>query len=252
MSEPHPIPPAFRGSTAALVTQLRANIAFRFFDTRANVPNKVLIYHGAEFGIDLVNTVVNDRSPVNADMFLARMPRMSTLANGYLINGIVRNMSPHCAYLNIGVWRGFTFFSGLVGNADKICIGVDNFSQFGGPRDHFLGGYERYKSSNSAFFDMDYEVYFDTQHRAPIGLYYYDGDHEYKHQLHALEVVERFLAPDALIIVDDTNIEAVRGANLDFMASRPGKYQIVLDEPTFGNFHPTFWNGLMIIGRTGA
>ena len=72
--------------------------------------------------------------------------------------------------MNVGVWNGFTFLSGVAHNPDKICIGVDNFSQFGGPREAFLERFNRMKSAKHAFYDMDFEDYFRTNHSHKIGI----------------------------------------------------------------------------------
>ncbi len=243
---------AFSESPAKLLRQLRSRILFRLFDPGVRVKNKLLRFADADVTLETINTIINGESPLNADKFLAGMPRMSTIGIGYLINAIVRGMNPSHAYLNVGVWQGFTFLAGLAGNSEKRCIGVDNFSQFGGPREESLAGYARYRSPSSAFHDMDYEAYFATEHAGPIGLYFYDGKHDYADQLRALELAEPFFSPDTLILVDDTNDEQVRGATLDFMRGRSGRYELLLDERTAGNSHPTFWNGLMILGPADA
>lgn len=64
-----------------------------------------------------------------------RVPRMSTFAIGAIINEAVAHMAPDHAFVNVGVWNGFTLLAGMAGNPDRRCIGVDNFSEFGGPRD---------------------------------------------------------------------------------------------------------------------
>src|SRR6188508_851270 len=61
---------------------------------------------------------------------LCDMPRMSTLAVAAIINRGVAQMEPDHAFVNVGVWKGFSFLSALVGNGEKTCIGVDNFSEF--------------------------------------------------------------------------------------------------------------------------
>jgi hypothetical protein len=77
-------------------------------------------------------------------------------------------------------------------------------------------------------------------------------EHDYADQLRALDLAEPFFAPDTLIVVGDTNNEHVRGATLDFMKARPGRYELLLDERTARNSHPTFWNGLMVLGPAEA
>jgi hypothetical protein len=59
------------------------------------------------------------------------------------------------------------------------------------------------------------------------------------------------LAERALLVVDDTNCPAPRQATWDFLAARP-EARLLLDLPTPGNCHPTFWNGLAVLGWDAA
>jgi hypothetical protein len=183
---------------------------------------------------------------------LLDIPRMSTFAMGAMINRGVRRLGPQQAFVNVGVWNGFSFLSGLRGNPDRLCIGVDDFSEFEGPRDAFLGRLEANKGPMHHFFDMDYEEYFATRHEAPIGLYFYDGHHAYEHQLRGLQIAEPFFAEECVVMVDDTNWPAPRQATLDFIAHSDRDYELLLDVQTSEVWHPTFWNGVMVFQATGT
>jgi len=188
-----------------------------------------------------------DREVRRALAPLQRVPGMSTLANAYLIYSITQYLEADEAYVNIGVWKGFTFLAGVL-NRQCMSIGVDNFSEFGGPREEFLSNYASLKHDKSLFWDMDYIEYFKDVHDGKkIGFYFYDGPHGYQDQLRALELAEPFLGTNAMIMVDDTNHPIPRGATLDFVKSRHGKFEIVFDQFTGGNHHPTFHNGLMFL-----
>ncbi len=178
---------------------------------------------------------------------IGRVPRMSTYAVAAIINRGVAQMPPGTAYVNVGVWQGFSLLAGMAGNPDRRCVGVDNFSEFGGPREEFLARFEASRGPAHEFHDMDYGEYFARRHAGPIGLYFYDGDHRYEHQLKGLETAEPFLVPGAFILVDDTNTADPRQATLDFAAR--GGYRVVFDRRTASNCHPTLWNGLMILRK---
>ncbi|MEM2900400.1 MAG: class I SAM-dependent methyltransferase [Thermoplasmata archaeon] len=180
---------------------------------------------------------------------LCRIPKMSTFAIGAMINKGVSLMNPNECFLNIGVWNGFTFLSGLVNNEDKTCIGVDNFSQFGGPRDAFLKRFNKYKSPSHHFFDMDYEEYFKKEHKGKIGFYIYDGGHAYKDQLQGLEVAEPYFSDNCIILVDDINWKEPYEATLEFAKKSKNKYAIILEKRTKCNCHPTLWNGIMLLQK---
>lgn len=181
---------------------------------------------------------------------LCRMRRrLATIAMAYVINELVEHMPRDQAYVNVGVWYGFSLFAGMVGNPDSRCVGIDNFSQFGDPRADFYEKFQKLKSPNHSFEEMDYREYFRTRNDLPIGLYYYDGDHSYEHQLEGLKIAEPHFADGCIVIVDDTNWDAPRDATRDFLASSSASYD-VLDLPTACNRHPTWWNGLMVLRKT--
>jgi hypothetical protein len=176
---------------------------------------------------------------------------MSTPAIAAIINRGVAEMKPGESFVNVGVWNGFTFLSGLAGNPDKVCVGVDNFSEFGGPRDAFLQRFNRLRSSSHQFHDMDYKDYFADVHKGTIGFYLYDGEHSYQNQFDGLKIAEPFFGERCFIMVDDTNHPEPQQATLDFVAASSNRYEVILDEKTKENLHPTWWNGVMLLRRIG-
>lgn len=198
---------------------------------------------------------LNTRLPDNARVMqnrlreLLKIPRMSTFAIGAMINEGVSQMINNSCFVNVGVWNGFTFLAGMINNPQKKCIGVDNFSQAGDPRKQFYKRFNKYKSSNHYFYDMNYMDYFSTIHKEQIGFYIYDGEHSYENQLKGLKVAEPFFSKNCITLVDDTNWDEPRQATLDFIAKSLNKYQILIDKKTFENSHPTLWNGIMVLQR---
>jgi len=204
---------------------------------------------GAPF--DGINTRFGDGSDLYGELRpLFDIPRMSTFAMGAMLNRGVRRLRDGEAYVNVGVWNGFTFLSGLRGNPDRLCMGIDNFSQFQNPREAFLSRFEENRGPAHHFFEMDYEEYFASRHEAPIGLYFYDGHHAYEHQLRGLQIAEPFFTDDCVVLVDDTNWPEPRRATLDFIAQSDREYELLLDVRTPEVWHPTFWNGVMVFQAT--
>jgi hypothetical protein len=138
----------------------------------------------------------------------------------------------------------------MINNPEKTCIGTDNFSEFGGPRDDFMSRFEPFQSPIHRFYDMDYRDYFSTVHKERIGFYFYDGNHSYEEQLRGLEVAEPFFGSECVVMVDDTNLTEPRQATADFVDKSEFEYRVLLDESTSVNGHPTLWNGLTILQRT--
>jgi hypothetical protein len=158
-------------------------------------------------------------------------------------------MPKEASFVNVGVWHGFTLLAGMVGNLQKYCIGIDNFTRFGGPKQQFLKRYYKYKSAHHHFYEMDYVDYFSTVHDSPIGVYIYDGDHSYDNQLNGLKLAEPFFSENCVVLVDDTNWKAPRQATIDFIRGSTNKYEILLDKTTSFLKDPTFWNGIIMFRR---
>lgn len=152
--------------------------------------------------VDLPNAILNgeDKEVLerlrNVTQFDFTIRRMSTTRIGLLIKLAVSLLEPDECYLNIGVWQGYSFFSGITGNPEKLCVGNDNFSiykgcvgfsdqlgalgrDFGDPKSIFSSEYARIRSKRTAFFECDcWELLRDWGQRVgfPIGFYFYDGD----------------------------------------------------------------------------
>lgn len=183
---------------------------------------------------------------------LLKIESMSTYAMGHLINQICKNLSSKQLYLNIGCWKGFSLIAGMIDTSCKV-IGVDDFSQFSGPKDEFLKNFYKYKKENiHQFFEEDYKVFFKNFKKSnkKIDFYFYDGEHSYKNQYENLEIADYFLNEGAIIMIDDINFSEVENGSKDFVNKYSSKYEIIKEVKTFNNHcHPSFWNGMMIIRK---
>lgn len=202
--------------------------------------------------LEMWNTALPDDAAMRRRLAPAcRVPRMSTFAIGAVINKAVSLLPPGEVFLNVGVWNGFTLLAGMAGNPQRRCIGVDNFSHKNSPREAFLKRFRAARGPAHEFHTADFRQYLTQTHREPIGVYLFDGPHSYADQRDGLTLAEPFLAERAVVIVDDTNWEQVRRANLDFIAESPFEYRMLLDVRTPKSGHPTFWNGLMVFQKQG-
>lgn len=232
-----------------------AGIRFRFIQPQTKLPpgyrNMAKLLGALGISFEFYNTIFpeDDAQMKRRLRSICRIPRMSTLAIAGLINRGVSQMPETQTFVNVGLWHGFTFLSALADNPQKKCIGIDNFSKFGGPRDAFLARFQEYKSPHHEFHEMDYRDYFADIHQGSIGFYMYDGNHDYENQLLGLQAAEPFFSSGCIVLVDDTNQEAPRRATLDFVSQSKSKYRLLLDRSTTRNGHPTFWQGIMIFQK---
>lgn len=181
-------------------------------------------------------------------MALADVPRMGSYAIAILLYAAVAAMPPGQVYLNIGVWHGFSLLAGMLARPQGTVIGVDNFSEFGGPKLAFKERFMRFCGPEHRFYDLDYVKYLREIHQDPIGVYFYDGPHRELDQSRGLELAHQHIAPGGLIFVDDTNLLKVQAPTLAFVHNHP-EYRVIADFSTTHNCHPTWWNGLMILKK---
>lgn len=185
---------------------------------------------------------------------LNRVQGMTTLNVMQLLNEAVRCMEPNETYCEIGSFRGSTLIGALLDQPDRMAYAVDNFSEFdpSGEGEAILAAnLEAFGLSEQVCFcNQDFEAFFydlgQLQSDDKIGVYLYDGAHDYRSQLMGLLLARPFLADQALILVDDSNWSAVQQANWDFIAAHP-QCRLELDLSTPQNGHHTFWNGLQLL-----
>lgn len=229
-------------------------IRFRFLQPTRHVHMPLPLFESHDFwfpqyACDRCNTIIPflDGHRKKALLKVSAMRKMSSLAIGAIINECVRLMPSEACYLNIGTWMGYSFFAGMAANPDKHCIGVDSFVQFGGPRQRFLRRFQKLRSNRHEFFETDWRVYMRA-HAGKIGVLFYDAAHDEVSQFDAMMLADPFIVSGGIIIVDDTNWSSPRNAVLAFLRQK-NNYRLLLDQPTAGNCHPTFWNGIMVLQK---
>lgn len=177
---------------------------------------------------------------------------MTAPKNRLLLNRLVKSLPEGEAYLEIGVHIGATFISALFDNKGKTAYACDDFSEFregGDPAVKFFANLERHASeiaTPTIFRENCWELSKkEKPFEKPVGVYFYDGNHSGESQLRAIKEYARFLAPEAIVIIDDWNWKHVRIATWRGIAEvMPKKlqFQEVLDEK--GSQPVGFWNGI--------
>jgi predicted O-methyltransferase YrrM len=210
---------------------------------------------------------------LNADRFLEELPRLfedfprsehpldrrflpvvegvENLArenNLALINLAARCLDPGEAYVEVGVFHGASLIAAMLGNEDRRFIGIDSFA--------FRDATREKVETNLARFGLDVPelVVGDAFELVPsgalgdtaIGVWYYDAAHSYEAQVEGLRIAEPWLAPGALVIVDDTDWEHVGRAMDDYLASQPYARRILsIDGKSRGA--PQWWEGMQVL-----
>ena len=145
------------------------------------------------------------------------MEGMSGKKYRYFINNLIET-TPDARYLEIGSHAGSTACSAIWGNKVKVTC-IDNWSEFGGPKDQFLSNIEKVKTPDvdfkfieSDFRDVDYSKI------GKYNIYMFDGPHFEKDQYDGIELVQEALDDQYVLIVDDYNWEIVRRGTEEALA----------------------------------
>ncbi len=126
-----------------------------------------------------------------------------------LINNLVGSM-PGARYLEVGSWAGSTACSAMEGNRVTV-VCIDNWSEFGGPKDVFLANVGFCASDNISFAFIESD--FRAVNYAGIGkfnIYLFDGPHSQQDQYDGVALALPALDDQFIFIVDDWNWPAVR------------------------------------------
>jgi len=193
---------------------------------------------------------------------------MATENVGFFLNYAVSLLEPWECYLEVGTWKGRTLSYAMEGNADKEFYACDNFSDFTRkPRWYWPFGQPEPKRSlmrvlrrasknyRVAFLEGDFRVVLPGFAKR-VGAYFYDGGHGFDDQFEGLELALPSMAPESLIIVDDTNPyekwineSEAREANQQWLAKH-SDWQLLFDlSAPLPPRHAGWGNGVQVLGR---
>jgi hypothetical protein len=156
-------------------------------------------------------------------------------------------------YLEIGTWKGSSLCSALFNNSvEAICI--DNWSEFGGPKEEFLNNLQKFNLTDKVKYIEADSFSIDVTKLPKFNIYLYDGDHSSTAQRMALTYYYPCLDDIFIFIVDDWNWPEVREGTMN--AINELKLKIVYQKEirlTFDNKHSplslameTWWNGICV------
>jgi hypothetical protein len=120
---------------------------------------------------------------------------------------------PDARYLEIGTWKGSSVCSAMCGNKAKVTC-IDNWSEFGGPKNEFLINFKKFKGENEAFFIENDCYSVDVSKLPKINMYMYDGNHTNENHYKALLHYYNCLDDIFIFIVDDWNWKEVRDGTM--------------------------------------
>ena len=112
-------------------------------------------------------------------------------------------------YLEIGTWKGSSICSAMYNN-EMVCLAIDNWSEFGGPKDEFLVNFNKFKGQNNATFIEDNCWNIDVSELGKFNIYMYDGNHDESSHFRALNHYLPCLDSEFIYLIDDWDVDHVR------------------------------------------
>jgi len=129
----------------------------------------------------------------------------------HFINNLIHNLED-ARYLEVGCWKGSTACSAISNNKVNAYL-IDNWSEFGGPKNEFVANIERSTSEFSEIEAIFDEIDFRKVNYSEIGkynVYLFDGPHGEQDQYDALKITQEALDDEFIFICDDWNWPFVR------------------------------------------
>ncbi len=195
------------------------------------------------------------------EALLTTVPNLATENVLALLNLAASLLEPDESYVEVGTYYGASLIAAMQGNEGDF-VAVDAFA-FGplevsgrelpaASRAGLEANLRRFGAGRATILEGDA---FDLLEGGAlgdrrVGVYYYDGPHDYAGQLRGLQAIEPWLAAEALVVVDDYDWESVSTAIRDYLAGQP-KARMLLSIPGEDNGHPQWWSGMVALAWRG-
>jgi predicted O-methyltransferase YrrM len=176
-----------------------------------------------------------------------RVENLARENNLALLNLAASCLGPDEIYVEVGVFHGASLVAAMLENEGRF-VGIDSFD--------FRDGSLETVEQNLAHFgvgqpellvgDVFELVPGGALGQARAGVWYYDALHTYEGQIEGLRIAEPWLAPGALLIVDDTDWEQVACAMDDYLADQPRATRVLTIDGKDRGF-PQWWEGMQVL-----
>lgn len=177
-------------------------------------PKKQISYSLTQAEKELLNFVRNaiDQS----ERFLSKVPesmlsfggKMTSPRTRHLLNNICS--LPDTRYLEIGTHKGASLICALFKNSVNYAYGIDNWSEFGGPKEEFYDNLNKYIPNYPCKHITADSFQLDVKTLPKFNIYFYDGGHAIIDQEKAFTHYNSCFEDTFIAIVDDWMWDQVR------------------------------------------
>lgn len=187
-------------------------------------------------------------------------PGLSSAKLGKILNYASRLMGEREIYLEIGTFTGYSLISASHQNSTAHFVGIDNFSIAGistdavqrqWVKDRLRVNLEHWSHPKRRVIDGDFRDV-TLEEGTKIGVFYIDGKHTYDEVIENFKWGDKYLADEALIVIDDITIPGVGEGIRDWVKEHPEYDEFFRMHTHHGvkdidHWNPTFWNGLSMV-----
>ena len=193
------------------------------------------------------------------DDVLARTPNLAEENVLALLNLAASLLASGESYVEVGSYFGASLIGAMRGNEGDF-VAIDRFS-FDVPevrgrqlphasREGLEQSLARFDAEHATILEGDAFELIEGGALGDrrVGVYYWDGPHDYDSQLRGMRAVEPWLAPEALILVDDYDWEEVAQATSDYVAAEP-KAELLVEIAGEAGGQVWWWDGVAAVAR---
>ena len=226
-----------------------------------NIASYFLYYYMSD--IVLMDTPVSDPSTLCAEAYIRhidssfdkananfsrlspeilKMEGMSGTKTRHFYNNLL--LFPDARYLEVGVWAGSSTISALYQNSHVKSMVIDDFSEFGGPRDAFIQNVRTFipeQIPNLQFIEHDcFAIDYTTVGK--FNIYLYDGGHEEHEQYDAVCTMLPAMDDIFILIVDDFSWDKCQKGT--YRGIKDSGLEVLYQREVLSTDDATgFWNG---------
>jgi hypothetical protein len=203
------------------------------------------------------------RSPVprgrRFDDVIDGIPNLATENVLALLNLAASLLAPDESYVEVGSFYGASLIGAMRENPGDF-VAIDRFA-FDVPevrgrqlppasRAGLEESLERFGAERATILEGDaFDVIEGgTLGDRKVGVYYWDGPHDYEGQLRGTRAVEPWLAPEAVIVIDDYDWDDVARATRDYVATEP-RAELIVEIAGEAGGQVWWWDGVAVIAR---
>jgi protein O-GlcNAc transferase len=192
------------------------------------------------------------------DDIVEAIPNLATENVLALLNLAASLLAPGESYVEVGSFYGASLIGAMRENAgDFVAIDAFTFTvaEVRGrklPPARRAGLEEslrRFGSEHAAILEGDAFEVIEGGALADrrVGVFYWDGPHDYESQLRGPRAVEPWLAEKALIVIDDYDWDEVARATRDYVDAEP-RAELLFEIPGEGGDQLQWWDGVAVVG----